>query len=226
MQAQSTDGSDMPVSSTSAVPPLLWMPHGPAGPTQQGLQQDSIQRTGSASTGHRSVNKLHGLKSPPEKKISSLHATTQARSHAPRQKLSNNHALAADASELQGHMLHADAQQPAYSNACWQSSPHPSQVTRPEQSHTLLLQQHTLHGSSAQQQAEDNQQAISQPRQQRTDAASAGANAPAHASSRAEPVQKLNGVRMVKGGWEARFGNGRTKVKQSLGIHSTGDALD
>ena len=178
-----------------AFPPFLWMPHSPADTTQQGLPRAGSQGTASANVGLRSVNQLHGLASPSQKAGSGSQVSAdQAEAGLQWQHLSSKDAAAAGSSKSESG-LH-----PAYQTNRHQQ---PSQTAQPAQQGSPSL---PLHASSMDHAAHQQHQH------------------PAHGSATNTPavVGRLNGVRMVEGGWQARLGHGRSKSKQSLGTYSTG----
>ncbi len=234
VQPQLVEDSHTPAHSTKALPPFLCMPHGPAGATQQGLQQQSSQGP-AASSGVRSVNRVHGLASPPQKAISKPHAS--AGTH--RQSRTNNLDTAVESSRCEVHLRHAQKKR---DDEHMQPGPCQTQAVQLEQDAPCFLQQQQQNAlNGAQQQARLNLQqphARQQPANQQASTAEhptasqhsqqGGVTSPdtaVHKSPRREPVHKLNGVRMVEGGWQARLGQGRTRSKQGLGIYPNGTAL-
>ncbi len=195
LQPQPVDGPDSAARSNIAFPPFLWMPHSPPDTTQQGLPSAGSQGTASANVGLKSVNQLHGLASPSQKAGSGSQVSAgQAEAGLQWQHLPSKDAAAAGSSKSESG-LH-----PAYQTDRHQQ---PSQTAQPAQQASPSLPQH----------ASSMDHAVHQQHQH-----------PAHGSAINTPsvVGRLNGVRMVEGGWQARLGHGRSKSKQSLGIYSTG----
>ncbi len=195
LQPQHVDGSDSAARSNIAFPPFLWMPHSPANTTQQGLPRAGSQGTASANVGLRSVNQVHGLASPTQNAVSGSQVSAdQAEAGLQWQHLSSKDAAAAGSSKSESG-LH-----PAHQTDRHQQ---PSQTAQPTQQGSPSLPQH----------ASSMDHAVHQQHQH-----------PAHNSTTNTPsaAGRLNGVRMVEGGWQARLGHGRSKCKQSLGTYSTG----
>jgi len=207
LQPQPVDGPDSAARSNIAFPPFLWMPHSPAETTQQGLPRAGSQGTASANVGLRSVNQLHGLASPPQNAVSGSQVSAdQAEAGLQWQHLSSKDAAAAGSSKSESG-LH-----PAYQPDRHQQ---PSQTAQPTQQGSPSLPQHASSMDHAVRQQQQHQQHQQQQQQHQH---------PAHGSAINTPsvVGRLNGVRMVEGGWQARLGYGRSKSKQSLGTYSTG----
>ncbi len=195
LQPQPVDGPDKAARGSIAFPPFLWMPNSPAGTTQQGLPRAGSHGTESASVELRSVNQLHGLASPPQKAVSGSQVpASQAGASLQWQHPSSKDAAAAGSSKSESG-LH-----PPYQTDRQQQ---PSQTAQPAQEGSSSLWQH----------ASSMDHAAHQQHQR-----------PGHGSvpNTSSVVGRLNGVRMVEGGWQARLGHGRSKSKQSLGTYSTG----
>lgn len=195
LQPQPVDAPDKTPRGNIAFPPFLWMPHSPADTTQQGLPRAVSQGTASAHFGLRSVNQLHGLASPSQKAGSGSQVSAdQAKAGLHWQQLSSKDAAAVGSSKSESG-LH-----PAYQTDRHQQ---PFQTAQPAPQGSHALPQH----------ASSMDHAVHQQHQH-----------PAHGSATNTPsvVGRLNGVRMVEGGWQARLGHGRSKYKQSLGTYSTG----
>ncbi|KAA6419442.1 MAG: hypothetical protein FRX49_10540 [Trebouxia sp. A1-2] len=193
-QPQPVDAPDKTPRGNIAFPPFLWMPHSPADTTQQGLPRAVSQGTASAHFGLRSVNQLHGLASPSQKAGSGSQVSAdQAKAGLHWQQLSSKDAAAVGSSKSESG-LH-----PAYQTDRHQQ---PFQTAQPAPQGSHALPQH----------ASSMDHAVHQQHQH-----------PAHGSATNTPsvVGRLNGVRMVEGGWQARLGHGRSKYKQSLGTYST-----
>ncbi|KAL0039585.1 hypothetical protein WJX77_002700 [Trebouxia sp. C0004] len=193
-QPQPVDAPDKAARSSIAFPPFLWMPHSPAGTTQQGLPRASSQGTVSANVGLRSVNQLHGLTSPSQNAVSGSQASAaQAEAGLQWQHLSSKDAAAAGSSKPENGLHPAcqtDRQQQPFQTA------HPAQQDSPSLPQHASSMDHAAH---------------QQPQ------------CPCHGSvtNTSSVVGRLNGVRMVEGGWQARLGHGRSKSKQSLGTYPT-----
>ncbi len=202
LQPQPVDGSDSAARGNIAFPPFLWMPHSPADTTQQGLPRAGSQGTVSANVGLRSVNQLHGLASPLQNAVSGSQAPAdQAEAGLQWQHLSSKDAAAAGSSKSESGLHHPTYQPDRHQQPC--------QTAQPAQQASPSLPQH----------ASSMDHAVRQPQQQQQQQ-----QHPGHGSAANTPsvVGRLNGVRMVEGGWQARLGYGRSKSKQSLGTYSTG----
>lgn len=215
------DLSSAPVSSNRKHPPLLWMPHGPAGSSQRGLQQATSQETGSASIGVKSVNQVHGLTSPPQKAVRGSHASAaQGRAGAQRRIQPSKHTATAESSKSQSGTSLAQQtdshQQPSRPAQPGQHASTPLQHAPPE---VECMQQEQQQQSVHKGGELTDQQAASE-FSQHSSVAPSGHGC---AATTSPAVGRLNGVRMVLGGWQARLGKGHTKL--SLGTYPTGKFL-
>ena len=213
------------------------MPDGPAAVSQQAVQHTTSLGTASGSAAVRSVNNVHGLLSPDQKQ-SKHPSAAHTRSSMRRQATADQNASTSAGLSHKHHDIARERQQ--------QGSP-----ARPSSWDPLLHQHHAarLHPTAP---SKDTEQQPAQPSRQQHHSQGpvryitvgyAGythqhQNAPRqqHQQHKAPPQSpegphlmngqarhKLDGVRQVKGGWEARIARqGYSKAKESLGIHCTG----
>lgn len=223
------------MKASASVPdvPFLWMPHGSAGSTQQGLHGAKCLRTGSGSVGVKSVNKVHGLASPHQQGISKPIVTNDEVKTRTRSNSAHGISASMPVSEHQ-HSEAArfsswasQAPQPTNDSTPLPHPPVPSRVSEAseqQQAATGRPQPHPVaqhprfHPHTHQQQAEG------QHSQQRAAAANLHKPVEAHMPSPRQAEKYLTGVRRAAGGgWEARVGRqGSSKARESLGIHATG----
>lgn len=226
---------DQALKASASVPdvPFLWMPHGSAGTTQQGLHGAKCLRTGSGSVGLQSVNKVHGLASPHHQDAL---VPTVTHAEAKTRTLScSAHGISASmpVSEHQRSQaarftsLASQATHPSHDHTPIPNPSVPSLVSEPseqQQAATGRPQPHPVaqyphsHAYTHQQQAEG------QHSRQRAAAANLAKPVESGMPSPGQAEKYLTGVRRAAGGgWEARVGRqGSSKARESLGIHATG----
>ena len=214
------------------------MPPGPAAVSQQALHPASSFQTGS-SVGLQSVNKVHGPASPDQKGPQQA-SDAHLQPHMCRQS-GNGQDISASARPSHRHLnsVHQHPQQdPSANLVSWYLPPHQHQ-------HSHLNPHPTSAPADRQQQQNQQQQELLPGKRQQPSQAAAtqsGYTRQLHATSwqcqqdKARPKsprtdgsftspaqQKLDGVRKVAGGWEARIARqGCSKGKDSLGVHCTG----
>ena len=227
---------DPGLKAAASIPgvPFLWMPHGSAGTTQQGLHGAKCLRTGSGSVGLQSVNKVHGLASPHHQGISNLTAThdeAKIRTHS-----SSAHGIGASMPASEDQRSEAarfrsqasQAPQPAHDSGTLPHPPVPSMVSEASEQQPAATGKQLPHPVAQHPRPRPythQQQAEGQHSQQTAAAANLYKPEEAHMSSPRQKAEKyLTGVRRAAGGgWEARVGrHGSSKARESLGIHATG----
>ena len=215
------------------IPPFLWMPDGSGGTVQPGPELS--QGAGSAHYGHKSVHKLRGLVSLPQKTSNGSQASdVQTTAHVHNEDDNRNVPACSSKSHsrfkpVQKQQRHDEnKRQPASqlrqpdmtSSALAQEQQHHQQL-QPQQQHASCLNKAHAQAGLFCQQANGGHQ-VAEQQQQQASATYPARNASVHASPCREHHNRLTGVRLVPHGWQARLGGGRTRAKHSLGIYPTG----
>ena len=210
------------------------MSNGPAAMSQQAVHHTTSLGTASGNVGLRSVNKVHGLLSPDQKR--SLHPSAAQAKTSAHSQITNDPNASISVGKSQKHHDIARERQQAGSPArpsSWNplihqhehiaSGLHPSASPRhtaeqPAQP-SRQQQQHSQGATSQNGDTHHNQNAPQQHQHDKPPPQSPEGPHPINGRAR----HKLDGVRQVKGGWEARIGRqGYSKAKETLGIHCTG----